>query len=68
MDFSSVEAKLKGNKYKSPFQFFRDIDLIWFNAMTFNPPETEVYIMCKEMEAFYLQLKQNDFGDQFENE
>lgn len=29
MDLSLIDAKLKGNKYKSPFQFFRDIELIW---------------------------------------
>lgn len=43
MDLSLIDAKLKGNKYKSPFQFFRDIELIWKNAKTFNNEETDVY-------------------------
>jgi len=43
MDLSSVEAKLVANKYISPLDFFKDVELIWHNAMSFNEPKSVVY-------------------------
>lgn len=68
MDLSSVEAKLKGNKYKSPFQFLRDIELIWSNAFLFNAPDSDVHKMCEDINKDYLQMKKREFGEFLELE
>lgn len=43
MDISTIELKIKGNKYLTDEEINLDINLIWDNAILFNEPATSVY-------------------------
>ncbi len=43
MDLSTVESKIKTNKYSSDDEVNYDINLIWDNAILFNEPGSSVY-------------------------
>jgi len=45
MDMSTVRRKVLGNEYQSPYQFARDMRLIYQNAQTFNKMGTSTYNM-----------------------
>jgi hypothetical protein len=36
MDFSTIDAKLKGGKYQTPAQFHNDVIKIFYNSYLFN--------------------------------
>lgn len=57
MDLGTVMAKLDEGKYDSVDSFVEDVQLIWNNAKTFNPPKTDVYIIASNFEnAFRKKL------------
>eukprot|EP00833_Pecoramyces_ruminatium_P001640 jgi/Orpsp1_1/1175672/evm.model.c7180000054772.1 len=58
MDFSTILKKLKKGEYPSMVEFVDDVDLVFKNCMTYNPPNNPVHIMGKEMKNFFIeQLK-----------
>ena len=61
MDLSTVDMKLKNHDYASPEQFEDDIRLIWSNALTFNPPGTQVYNMAENMSVYFEDLLKRDY-------
>ena len=56
MDLSTVEKKIKNHDYDSPEQFENDVRLIWNNAMTFNPPGSQVHRMAENMSIYFEDL------------
>eukprot|EP01084_Bolivina_argentea_P292651 503150_1 len=44
MDLLTVENKLNNNSYETPYDFARDMRLIYQNATTFNKPTTPYYV------------------------
>jgi len=61
MDLSTVEMKLKNHDYDSPEQFEDEIRLIWNNALTFNPPGSQVYNMAEDLSVYFEDLLKRDF-------
>ncbi|ORY81703.1 hypothetical protein LY90DRAFT_697679 [Neocallimastix californiae] len=58
MDFSTISKKLKHGKYPSMVEFVDDVDLVFRNCMTYNPPANPVHIMGKELKNYFIeQLK-----------
>ncbi len=41
-----VKEKIETGTYNEPTEFLEDINLICDNAMTYNPPDNDVYQMC----------------------
>ena len=41
-----VKEKIETGTYNEPTEFLDDINLICDNAMTYNPPDNDVYQMC----------------------
>jgi len=64
MDFKTISRKLKKGEYPSLVEFVDDVDLVFKNCMTYNPPANPVHIMGKEVKSFFIeQLKK--YPDQF---
>lgn len=40
MDLGTVSSKLKNNRYENVEEVFDDIQLIWDNCKTYNPPNS----------------------------
>lgn len=53
MDLGTVEKKVMNNEYMDVYQFLDDVRLIWSNCYTYNPTESDVAKMCKELEKFF---------------
>ena len=53
MDLGTINARLRGSKYSSPQEFHEDVQLVWSNAMTYNPPGTDVHVMAVEMKKVF---------------
>ena len=56
MDLSTVEDKLRSQKYENHDEFVKDVNLIWTNARTFNPEGHRVHEMAKTMELYFEEL------------
>ncbi|ORX57887.1 Bromodomain-domain-containing protein [Piromyces finnis] len=58
MDFSTILKKLKKGEYPTMNEFVDDVDLVFKNCMTYNPPNNPVHKMGQEMKDFFIeQLK-----------
>merc|ERR1712137_672116 len=53
MDLSTVKEKLTMNVYNGPQDFIEDIDLIFKNAITYNPPDTDVFVQANMMKNLF---------------
>jgi bromodomain-containing factor 1 len=53
MDLSTVEQKLLSNTYKDPNAFIKDMRLIWDNCMTYNRPDSDVYLMADKLKKLF---------------
>ena len=62
MDITTIEAKLKGNRYACPNFFFEDCELVFSNALYFNPKDSDVYNMALEVKKEYFECKRREFG------
>lgn len=60
MDISKIEEKLNSNLYLSLKEFTKDVNLIWQNAMTFNPLGTHIYNMASELNDFFNKILTDD--------
>jgi hypothetical protein len=52
MDLSTVLSRLNSNHYASAFEWYADLNLIWQNAMNFNPRPSWLFLI-----ADFLQKK-----------
>lgn len=59
MDLGTVRQKLESGEYGTdPEAFRRDVRLVWSNAMTYNPPDSEYYNIAKMLnEAFERKMQ-----------
>ncbi|KAG8388072.1 hypothetical protein BUALT_Bualt02G0087100 [Buddleja alternifolia] len=46
MDLGTIKSKLRTSRYTSPMEFAEDVRLTFKNAMTYNPPGHDVYVMA----------------------
>ena len=53
MDLSTVEKNLKEGLYQNMIQFGSEVKKIWANAMSYNPPGTDIHIMAQELSEYY---------------
>lgn len=53
MDFGTVKSKLTSGTYSSPSEFSADVRLTFSNAMTYNPPGNDVYVMADSLSKFF---------------
>ncbi|KAG2373562.1 hypothetical protein C9374_012025 [Naegleria lovaniensis] len=53
MDLGTVEKKVLNNEYMDVYQFLDDVRLIWSNCFTYNPLDSDVCNMAKELERFF---------------
>jgi hypothetical protein len=51
MDFSTMRKKLDEGAYLGLDAFQRDLELIWKNAMTYNPKDSVYYQEAKKLKA-----------------
>ncbi|KAK4531987.1 hypothetical protein CCYA_CCYA10G2844 [Cyanidiococcus yangmingshanensis] len=59
MDLGTIRQRLETGEYGTdPEAFRRDVRLVWSNAMTYNPPETEYYVMAKTLNEVFEQKMQ----------
>jgi len=58
MDFSTILKKIKKGEYPTMSEFVDDVDLVFKNCMTYNPPNNPVHKMGQEMKDYFIeQLK-----------
>ncbi|KAK4768652.1 hypothetical protein SAY87_003793 [Trapa incisa] len=53
MDFGTIKGKIISKAYSSPQEFAADVRLTFTNAMTYNPPGNDVYIMADTLGKFF---------------
>lgn len=53
MDLGTVKNKLTSGTYSCPSEFAADVRLTFSNAMTYNPPGNDVYIMADTLRKFF---------------
>ncbi|KAL3526322.1 hypothetical protein ACH5RR_010978 [Cinchona calisaya] len=53
MDLGTIKSKLASGEYSSPLDFHADVKVTFSNAMTYNPPGTDVHIMADTMQKFF---------------
>ena len=56
MDLSKVLKNLKSDSYNSISEWKEDMNLIWKNAMHYNPKETLLYSIAKELSETFKDL------------
>lgn len=55
MDLSTIRKKLDTGLYGKPDNFEADVRLMFSNCYTYNPPESDVHKMGRELEAIFDQ-------------
>jgi len=65
MDLSTVSMRLSFNKYESMDDFFKDVDLVFSNAIAYNPHTHDCYKAARELRArfkerYRIALSQHD--------
>jgi len=71
MDLGTVTEKLTGGIYSTVGMFVQDVQLVFDNAMKYNPPNHPIHIMAlklkrlfeKELRTFAFKLKYDDTDD-----
>ncbi|XP_010420059.1 PREDICTED: transcription factor GTE9 isoform X2 [Camelina sativa] len=53
MDLGTVKNKLTSGTYSCPSEFAADVRLTFSNAMTYNPPGNDVYVMADTLRKFF---------------
>ncbi|CAE6100910.1 unnamed protein product [Arabidopsis arenosa] len=53
MDLGTVKNKLTSGTYSCPSEFAADVRLTFSNAMTYNPPKNDVYVMADTLRKFF---------------
>lgn len=49
MDLGTLDSKLKNNSYNNIQEFKSELDLIWNNCYTYNPPNSDISLMAKKL-------------------
>ena len=55
MDLGTIRKKLDTGMYTRPEQFESDVRLVFSNCYTYNPPESDVTKMARELESIFEQ-------------
>lgn len=53
MDLSTIMTKLQKNHYSSMTDFVKDVELVFSNARTYNPPGTDVHLMANTLSNYF---------------
>ncbi|XP_020876216.1 transcription factor GTE9 isoform X2 [Arabidopsis lyrata subsp. lyrata] len=53
MDLGTVKNKLTSGTYSCPSEFAADVRLTFSNAMTYNPPGNDVFVMADTLRKFF---------------
>ncbi|XP_004516284.1 transcription factor GTE8-like isoform X2 [Cicer arietinum] len=53
MDFGTIKSKIDTGAYSDPLEFASDVRLTFSNAMTYNPPGNDVYIMADTLKKYF---------------
>ena len=54
MDLGTVKMKMESHAYQSATDFAEDVRVIFTNCYRYNPPESDVVMMAKKLQVFYL--------------
>ncbi|ORX58554.1 hypothetical protein BCR36DRAFT_366772 [Piromyces finnis] len=55
MDLSTIMAKIKNNKYKDINEYICDVQLMFNNCFTYNPPENPVHIAGLALNDYFIE-------------
>mgnify|MGYP005871260765 CR=1 FL=1 len=58
MDLTTVKTKYENGEYKDLDSFEKDVELIFDNAMIFNPRGSDIYVHADEMKSHFQHMKQ----------
>lgn len=53
MDLGTIKQRLSASLYQHPDEFQADVHLVWSNAMTYNPPGHDVYVMAMGLKKLF---------------
>ncbi|XP_045797136.1 transcription factor GTE8-like isoform X2 [Trifolium pratense] len=53
MDLGTIKTKIDTGAYSNPLEFAADVRLTFSNAMTYNPPGNDVYIMADTLRKYF---------------
>lgn len=54
MDFGTIKTNLDKGNYESVDEFIENVNLVFDNACTYNPPGSDVYIMAQTLREIFL--------------
>ena len=57
MDLQTVGLKLDQGLYENSLEFYQDVKLIWFNAMTYNCDGSKYYLAAEEMNSVGMRIQ-----------
>lgn len=60
MDISTVEKKLREHEYSAFGEFEADVQLIWSNAMKYNPPHSQIYSMTADIKRYFEKINSDE--------
>eukprot|EP01121_Diplochlamys_sp_Union-15-3_P019822 TRINITY_DN755_c0_g1_i1.p1 TRINITY_DN755_c0_g1~~TRINITY_DN755_c0_g1_i1.p1 ORF type:complete len:453 (-),score=74.87 TRINITY_DN755_c0_g1_i1:156-1514(-) len=76
MDLRTIKENLESGVYINVSNFAEDVRLVWQNALTFNPPDSEIAVMGQKMSEYFeqrypmaekLELQNDDDHNQFKD-
>ncbi|KAJ0093089.1 hypothetical protein Patl1_26344 [Pistacia atlantica] len=53
MDLGTIKGKIALGAYSNPLEFLADVRLTFSNAMIYNPPGNDVYVMADTLRKFF---------------
>jgi hypothetical protein len=53
MDLSLIKSKLENKQYSTPREFESDMNLVFRNCRRYNPPDSEIYQMCRKLQDVF---------------
>jgi len=53
MDLGTILTNLESGKYATPDQFAKDVRLVWKNAMTYNRPDSDIYVTADKLKRLF---------------
>jgi transcription initiation factor TFIID subunit 2 len=59
MDLGTVNQKLKDGRYENVEDVFDDIQLIWDNCKTYNPPNSWIHNTAEKLERSFKKMAKN---------
>lgn len=63
MDLGTIRRRLEGKRYRSLKGFSDDVRQVWYNAILYNPPGSEVALVAEEFALYFDEMMHQVFAE-----